>query len=142
MRKELENMTHQLNINEKVTFLGVRNDVPEVMMAADVFVLSSRTEGMPNAVLEAMALSTPVAAFEVGGVKDLLQNGLTGRLSTPDAPDSLAKAMIELASNEDERRKLAVTAKKLVDANYRLDKVCEKYEDLLSSLLRKEAESN
>ena len=126
LRQELSDRAQQLDIDEKVVFLGVRNDVPEIMIAADVFVLSSRTEGMPNAVLEAMALSIPVVAFNVGGVKELLQDGLTGRLSLPGDPDSLAKVMIELATNEDERKKLALAGKKFVDENYKLDKICKK----------------
>ena len=140
LRQELEDLVQQLNINGKVVFLGIRNDVPEIMMAADVFVLSSRTEGMPNAVLEAMALSTPIVAFEVGGVKDLLQDGLTGRLSKPADPHSLAMAMIDLATNSDERSQLALAGKNLVDEKYKLDKICKMYEDLLSTLLRQEAE--
>lgn len=142
LRQELEDMALTFNIDEEVVFLGVRNDVPAIMKAADVFVLSSRTEGMPNAVLEAMALSTPVVAFEVGGVKDLLRDGFTGRLSKPDDPHSLAMAMIELATHDEERGRLASEGKKLVDESYRLEKVCKMYEDLLSLLLHQEAESN
>jgi len=142
LRQELEGLAHTFNINEEVIFLGVRNDVPAIMKAADVFVLSSRTEGMPNAVLEAMALSTPVVAFEVGGVKDLLRDGFTGRLSKPDDPHSLAMAMIELATHDEERGRLALEGRKLVDESYRLEKVCKMYEDLLSLLLHQEAESN
>ena len=142
LRTELESLVRQLDIENNVVFLGVRNDVPAMMMGADVFVLSSRSEGMPNAVLEAMALSTPVVAFNVGGVKELLQDGLTGRLSSPDNPDALAMAMIELAMNGDERKELALAGKKFVDENYKLDKISKRYEDLLSSLLHQEAESN
>ena len=139
MRLELEELAQSLKISERIIFLGVRNDVPELMAAADVFVLSSRTEGMPNAVLEAMALSTPVVAFEVGGVRDLLQDGVTGKFSLPADPNSLARSMIELGHDEEKRRKLALAGKKFVDENYRLDKVCKMYEDFLSSLFHRGA---
>ncbi|WP_286974258.1 glycosyltransferase [Acetomicrobium sp. UBA5826] len=77
----LENLQRQsmdLGIYDRVVFLGLRRDIPSLLDAADGFVLSSAWEGLPNAVMEAMAAAKPVLAMNVGGVPELVKEGETG----------------------------------------------------------------
>ncbi|HEU0052946.1 MAG TPA: glycosyltransferase, partial [Longimicrobium sp.] len=68
----LRRRAHQLGVGERVHWLGHRDDVPQVLAGCDIFVLSSRNEGMANVMLEAMAVGTPVIAADVGGVRTAL----------------------------------------------------------------------
>jgi glycosyltransferase involved in cell wall biosynthesis len=77
-----------------VSFLGVRHDVPHVLTAFDVFALSSRTEGLPLALLEAMAAGLPIVATAVGGVPDVVRDGFSARL-VPSADEAALRAALE-----------------------------------------------
>ena len=76
--------------------LGPRRDIPEVLSAFDVFVLSSHDEGMSNAILEAMAMERPVVATDVGGTGEVVRHGATGYLVPAKDPDRLAQAIGEI----------------------------------------------
>jgi glycosyltransferase involved in cell wall biosynthesis len=78
----------------RVTFLGLRKDVPDLLAASDVAVHSSLREGLPRVVLEALAIGTPVVATGVGGVPDVVTDGVTGLLVPPDDPAALAGAVL------------------------------------------------
>ena len=77
-----------------VELLGRRDDIPELLAAADALVLPSRSEGLPLVVMEAMASSTPVIATEVGGVPELLEHGVTAMLVPPE-DEIILRATIE-----------------------------------------------
>jgi glycosyltransferase involved in cell wall biosynthesis len=96
LRPELERQAIGLSVRERVHFLGVRRDVPRVLAAADVFVLSSRFEGNPLTVMEAMAAGKPVVATAVGCVPELVADD-TGRLVPPGDDRALEAAMLEFA---------------------------------------------
>ncbi len=86
----------ELGLGEGVCFLGARGDVPDILAAADVGVLSSDFEGMPLAVLEYMAAGLPVVATEVGGVPEIVRSGETGLLVAPRDPVALAAGLRRL----------------------------------------------
>jgi glycosyltransferase involved in cell wall biosynthesis len=92
---ELENAVREqvagLGLQERVRFLGVRADVADILRASDVFVLSSRWEGNPMSVMEAMAAGLPVVSTAVGGVPELVQEGATGLLVPPEDAGALAQ---------------------------------------------------
>ncbi|MEJ5378243.1 MAG: glycosyltransferase [bacterium] len=92
-RKRMEELSHQLGLEEKVAFLGERNDVPDLMQELDLLVIPSLCEGSPNVALEAMAMGVPVVATHVGGTPELLKDGITGWLVPPGDPVALAKTM-------------------------------------------------
>ena len=79
-RDYLEALTSSLGLSEKVLFLGYRQDTPELLSASDIFALSSYWEGLPNAVLEAMAMGLPVAATDIPGTAEAMVDGTTGFL--------------------------------------------------------------
>ena len=83
-------------LGDSVRFLGTRDDIPELLCAADVFVLPSRWEGLPGAILEAMALETPVVASDLPMVREVVTDGLTARLVPADQPATLAAAILEV----------------------------------------------
>jgi len=98
LRGALEETARALGLGERIHFLGARQDVPRLLHAADVFVLSSRWEGNPLSVMEAMAAGRPVVATSVGCVPELVSDD-TGRLVAPDDRVALESAMFELASD-------------------------------------------
>jgi sugar transferase (PEP-CTERM/EpsH1 system associated) len=92
-RRQLEAVVSELAIGDRVRLLGERDDVPMILRALDIFVLSSIGEGISNAILEAMATGLPVIATRVGGNSELVRDGLTGRLIEPRSPEALAEAL-------------------------------------------------
>ena len=102
-RPALEAEAARLGVDGALEFLGERRDVPALLADADVFVLSSRSEGMPVSVLEAMAAGLPVVASAVGGVPEVVVSGETGVLVPPGDPPALAEALARLAADPDLR---------------------------------------
>jgi glycosyltransferase involved in cell wall biosynthesis len=93
LRQSIQRQVEDLRLTDRVTFLGRRNDMPEALAAADVFVLASRWDGNPLSVMEAMAAGRPVAATAVGAVPELVRNGVDGLLSPAGDASALARSM-------------------------------------------------
>lgn len=92
-RPALEDRARRLGVGDRVVFLGRRDDVPDLLACADLFVLPSLFEGLPLSVLEAMAAGTPVVASAVGGVEEAILHGETGLVVPPAEPKVLAAAI-------------------------------------------------
>jgi len=92
----LTQLVSELGLGDHLTLLGRRNDIPQVLSAFDVFVLSSHDEGMSNAILEAMAMEKPVVATDVGGTGEVVQHGQSGVLVPPKDPHALAVAITDI----------------------------------------------
>jgi sugar transferase (PEP-CTERM/EpsH1 system associated) len=90
---ELKQLVLDKQLSDYVTFTGARNDIPELLTKADVFVLSSVAEGIPMTVLEAMAANLPVISTNVGGLSELVDDGVTGLLVEKQDSEALATAM-------------------------------------------------
>ena len=93
LRDSLQRLSRRMALEDVVCWLGVRTDVPDLLAASDAFVLSSRWEGSPNALLEALAAALPVVATDVGGVRDLVEDGRSGYLVPPADAEALGTAM-------------------------------------------------
>jgi glycosyltransferase involved in cell wall biosynthesis len=104
----------------RVVFAGSRGDVPDLLAAFDVFVLSSRYEGLPIALLEAMAAGRACVATAVGGVPEVVTDGVDGVLVPPGDPDALAAALAAVAGDADRRAALGAKAEARA-ADFRLD---------------------
>ena len=100
----MRGLAAELGIQESVLFLGHRHDIPEVLRAYDVFVLPSVAEGLPGALLEAMATGLPVIASRVGGVPEILNTPELGTMVAPRSVDDLASAMKVLYKMAEEKR--------------------------------------
>jgi glycosyltransferase involved in cell wall biosynthesis len=111
-RDPLEQRARALGLADRVRFLGERGDVDRLLPTFDVFVLSSREEGIPNALLEAMAAGRPSVATAVGGTPEVMRDGETGWLVPPASPRALADALAQAldGSGEAERRGRAARA--------------------------------
>jgi glycosyltransferase involved in cell wall biosynthesis len=86
-------------LDARVRFLGSREDVPELLPALDVFVLSSQYEGLPISLLEAMAAEVACVSTDVGGIPEAIRNDTEGRLVPPQRPDALAQAVVDLLAD-------------------------------------------
>jgi glycosyltransferase involved in cell wall biosynthesis len=98
-RADLERQASQLRIAHRVVFTGRRDDVPAVTAALDVAVLPSYREAQGLTILEAMALSRPVVASNVGGIPEVIEDGVTGLLVSPHDPEALAGAIVRLLTD-------------------------------------------
>jgi glycosyltransferase involved in cell wall biosynthesis len=105
-RQELEAQALALGIQQSVEFLGTRHDIPALMQQAWGFVLPSRWEGMPNALLEAMACGLPTIATRVSGSEDVIEQGINGLLVEPEQPELLAYALRLLIDDASMAKKL------------------------------------
>jgi glycosyltransferase involved in cell wall biosynthesis len=122
LRGPLEALATALRIDPPIRFLGRRNDVPDLLGAADGLVLSSAWEGSPNVVLEAMAAGVPVVATDVGGVPELVRSGETGFVVPARDPRALADAMRSLMTLPvAARRTLGARARDIVEREHSLD---------------------
>ena len=135
LRSELETQAQQLDLFPAMIFTGVRTDIPAVLSALDVFVLSSRWEGLPNAVLEAMASARPVVATAVDGVQGVVTFGENGLLVSPGDSTALAAACQKLASDPDMRDRLGQAGYGYVVEHHSLDVMIDKYATCYADLL-------
>ncbi len=138
LRPSIEALAKELGISDRVEFLGIRRDVPELMNAADAYVMSSAWEGMPLVLLEAHASGLPVVATNVGGNSEIVIDGKTGFLVSPRNPEALAQAMIRLMElPEEEKQIMGKLARQHVETNFSLDRVVDLWESLYLELLKK-----
>jgi glycosyltransferase involved in cell wall biosynthesis len=100
-RTEVEIKAERLNIKDKVEFVGVSSEVDKWLLKADLFVLCSTFEGLPLSIIEAMASGLPVISTDVGGVRDIIEDGVNGLLVPPNNAQELSKAILNLANNKD-----------------------------------------
>jgi glycosyltransferase involved in cell wall biosynthesis len=136
LQKETEALARELGLGTGVRFLGVRSDVPEVMSAADGYVMSSAWEGMPMVLLEAAAAGLPIVATRVGGNYEVVRQGETGFLVPPSDHEALGLAMLRLSQlSEPERRAMGERGREHVRAHYDLGRVAERWEDLYREVL-------
>jgi glycosyltransferase involved in cell wall biosynthesis len=117
----------RLGVAPDVEFLGFRGDVPRVLAALDVFVLSTRTEGMGIAILEAMAAGVPVVASAVGGVPEVVEDGVTGRLFAAGEAAALRDAVVEILNDRALREGLVGRALVRVRERFSMDRMVEEY---------------
>lgn len=136
LRQAMEALTKDLGIDKKVRFLGIRQDIPDLMNAADAYVMSSAWEGMPMVLLEAHAVGLPIVATDVGGNREVVQDGVTGFLVSPQDSDALAQAMLRLMSlPREERQRMAQASRERIETNFALDRVVDQWEVLYKELL-------
>jgi glycosyltransferase involved in cell wall biosynthesis len=100
-----------MGLGRRVQLLGYRTDTADILAASDFFVLASAHEGLPVAMMEAMAMGLPVVATWVGGIPSMVASGAEGLLVPPSDPEALARAMGEVASAPDGRSAMAAAAR-------------------------------
>ena len=131
LRKQVE----ALGLRRRVHFMGLRTDIPEVLAASDVFVLSSDYEGNPLAVMEAMSAGKPVISTSVGGVPELIKNGSSGLLVPQANSEAFARAVNRLATNPQMRKAMGKVAAKCATERFSVETMTEAYEELYEAML-------
>lgn len=134
LRSELERQIGDLGLHERVHLLGVRSDVPEILNAADVFVLSSDYEGNPLSVMEAMAAGKPMICTAVGGVPELVEGGC-GLLVPPRDAQALSKAMSHMLVSPNARKSMGEASARRAVERFDLRVMTKAYEDLYRELI-------
>lgn len=136
-RADLEALVRKLNLTDRVRLLGWTTVVPTILVAADLLVLPSRWEGMPNVVLEAMAAGRAVVARDVEGVAELLGSAAGPQIvPLENTGEDFADAVLNLLRNNDLRHTLEARNRRRVAENYTLEAMVRRYEELYSTLLR------
>jgi glycosyltransferase involved in cell wall biosynthesis len=134
LRRELGAAAERLGIQEHVRFLGDRGDVDAVLAALDVFVLPSRTEGMSNALLEAMAMAHPVVATAVGGTPEVVADGQSGLLVPADDPGTMAAAIARLLDAPGLAARLGAAARQTVEERYGVRRMVRRLEAVYAAV--------
>ena len=134
-RADLEGTAAVLAISDRVRFVGARDDVPALLRLMDVFVLSSVSEGSPNAVMEAMAAGVPVVASDVGGLRAMIADGVSGILVPPGESAPLAKEVLGLLADPARASAMGRAGQALACERHDIGRVVENVQAVFSQLL-------
>jgi len=118
LREKLEKQADQLRVLHRCFFMGFRQDLAQIFSQMDFLVLPSLTEGLPNVVLEAFAQSKTVVATAVGGVPEIVEDGINGFLVPPESPEALANAIKKLVQSPDLRSRLGSAGREKVKRKF------------------------
>jgi len=135
LRQQIVEEIRQRGLENHFLLLGFRDDVQEILPALDVFVLPSLTEGLPNAVLEAMACSKPVIATAVGGVREVVEDGITGFLVPPRDSEALYQAMRRLLLDVQLAQQMGREGRRRVEEFFSLEKEVQSFQRLYEDQL-------
>jgi glycosyltransferase involved in cell wall biosynthesis len=124
---ELRNEANRLGITEQIDFLGMRTDVPQLLQAADVFALSSISEGLSMALIEAAGCGLPIVATAVGGNGEIVNAPAGGRLVPVRNPEAMAAALFAILDDEPGRQAMGATGRQQAIARFSLDRMVENY---------------
>ena len=136
LRAELEAYTAALGLASCVFFTGWRHDLARVYADLDLLVVSSNNEGTPVSAIEAMASGRPVLATRVGGLADLVSDGVTGRLVAPRDAGTLASGILDLLADTGGRHRLGEEGRRVARARYHIDRLVADVESLYEELLQ------
>jgi glycosyltransferase involved in cell wall biosynthesis len=134
LRDEVHRLHGDLDLEGRVHLLGQRDDVRELLAGADLFVLGSAHEGLPVAIMEAMAAGLPIVATDVGGVADAVPTGVCGLVVPPRSPDALAEAIVTLARNPELRQRMSVSARER-SADFDITTAVSRQEEVYAQLV-------
>ena len=137
-RERLESLIEQFRLAGHVRLLGHRSDMNDLYEAMDVFVLSSLREGLPNVLLEAMALEVPVVATRIAGIPRVISDGCNGLVVEPGQTEPLAAALGRLVRDAELRARLAIEGRRTIEARFsfavRMEKVHAVYQRVLGDV--------
>lgn len=134
-RPAVERLIAEHRLSEQVMLLGVRSDIPALLRAADLFLFCSRTEGLPNALLEAMAAGLPTVATDVPGCRDLITHGQTGWLVPAQSPAAIAGALEYLLRDTGTAAALGLKAAEWVARHANIGRLAQRWQALYQECL-------
>jgi len=137
----LTSVIERNNMSDFIFFRGSISNVNEYLQAADIFVLPSRSEGMPNSLLEAMSTGLPVVASNIGGVREIIRDGQNGSLVSLGDTEDLQKKLIALIEDPELRTKFSQNARNTIINSFSMDAIADRYADLFFKTLNQDQES-
>jgi glycosyltransferase involved in cell wall biosynthesis len=141
MKNELETLAASLGVQDRVHFIGIRNDIPAILRSSDIFLFTTRYEGFPNAILEAMAAGLPVITTNFAGVDELVQDGANGRIVPIDDVPSTIRALRSYLDDPDSARKMALAAQNFVRQEFSMQKMVRRTTALYKAILAGECKA-
>ena len=138
LEQTLRAMAAELGLTDRVRFLGARDDVPALMKEADLFVHPSTREGFGLVVAEAHAAGLPVVATDVGGVREIVRDGVSGYLVAPGDADGMTKALSRLLADRELQSEMGSLGREWVQELYTVELCTRKYEELYAAVLSSE----
>lgn len=136
LRDSVAALTRRLGLVDRVLFVGAVDDVRPYLNACDAFVLSSSSEGMPRALMEAMAMGKAAVSTKVGGVAEVAEHGKHALLVPARSPEALAAALVRLIEDPALRIELGAAAAERIRSNFSHDSMIDRHVDMYESLLR------
>jgi glycosyltransferase involved in cell wall biosynthesis len=136
LKNDLAKKSIDLGISERVVFTGMRDDMPEVYSAMDIFVLPSLKEGLPMVLLEAMSAGKPVVATSVGAVTRVIENGKEGLLVSPGDANELKRAITLMLTDGEFSRQVSRNAYNRVSGNFSSKAMCSRYLEIYETLVK------
>ncbi len=136
LQTELEALARHLGLGTRVRFLGFRTDVPAILASADVFVMPSLSEGLPMALIEAMLAGTAVVASSVGGIPELVRDGVHGLLVPPGDSAALASALRLVTEDSALRKRLGAAARERAEREFTVEAMTRRYLAIYRGLAR------
>lgn len=134
LRSQIEKERERLNLREKLTLAGWRRDIPAILAASQVVVLTSRWEGLPLTLLEAMASRKPIVATAVGGTPEIVRDGENGFLSPAGDVEAIARSIRRLLENPDLAAAMGEYGRKRLSADYEVTETVKRLENLYEEL--------
>ncbi len=135
LRHEVEIVFEKLGLLNHCVFTGLRRDVPQMMAAMDIFLLTSLWEGLPRVIPQCMAMGLPIVAYRTDGAVEAINHGQTGFLCEPGEIDEMAKFCITLLQDYNLRKEMGENAREVVADTYDLSKMIRQIESLYNQLL-------
>lgn len=139
---QIKELVKEKKLDQKINFLGMRKDVLELLEKSDIFVLSSNYEGLPISIIEAMSKSLPIVASDVGGIKELVEDGETGYLIGKKDYTGLAEKLQFLLDHPEERKKMGQASYQKYENEFSLALMLEKTFSVYHEVLQKNKNSN
>ncbi len=133
-RGPVEHLIDQFDLNNNVTLTGFRSDIPNLMRCSDIGVLSSETESAPLTLLEGMSTGLPMVATSVGGIPEIVTDGVDGFIVPPKHPEVIAEALIALVNDQKLRTSIGAKAREKILNQYTSEKVVNAYLEIFNSV--------
>ncbi len=112
LENDLKNLTSKMGLSDIVNFLGIRNDIPELLMNNDIYVMASEWEGLSISLIEALASGIPIVATNAGSNSEIVDNGVNGIIVPTKNPEALSEAIYSLILDQELRRRFSIEAQK------------------------------
>ncbi len=130
LKNKLQKQVSENNLSDRVIFLGYRKDIPQLISSFDIYVLPSLWEGLPLALLEALALGKPIIATDVGGNPEIVENGVNGYIIPPKNSNAITKKILSIYNNKNSIEEIRLNNIKKFKSAFSLETMVQNYSDL------------